>query len=57
MANIELNKRQISYVLLSLNKFENELLNQDNEDFGDELDDVLMIQDLKKIFTHAKEKE
>jgi hypothetical protein len=55
MANIELSKRQLSYVILALNKYEAELLDSEEEDMGDEVDDLLMVQDLKTIFKREKE--
>lgn len=55
MTKIELSKRQLAYVILALNKYETELLESGNEDMEDELDDLLMIQDLKALFKKEKE--
>ena len=55
MINIELDKKQIAYVMLALNRYESELLNSEDEDMGDELGDLIMIQNLKHIFKNAKD--
>ncbi len=46
MHMIELGDRQLTYLLLALRRYEQALMDSEDEALGDELDDLLMVQDL-----------
>lgn len=56
MSSIDLSDREISYILLALRKHEEMLLAVSDEDEGDSINDLLIIQALrKKLKSHRQQ--
>lgn len=53
MHTIDLGDRQLTYLLIALRRYEQALMESGEEEMGDELDDLLMVQDLiSKLSEH-----
>jgi hypothetical protein len=55
MANLEFSSKEITYLLLSLNQYEQALLEQEGEEMEDAATDLIFIQSLSKKLKAAKE--
>ncbi|HEY0684005.1 MAG TPA: hypothetical protein VGD45_16865 [Steroidobacter sp.] len=55
MKAIELSEKEITYTLIALRRYEKALLEQDDEEMGDTLTDLLMVQSLIKKLSAAKQ--
>ncbi|GLQ91531.1 hypothetical protein [Dyella acidisoli] len=55
MINVELSARELTYLLLSLRKYEQGLMAQEEEEMEDTATDLIFIQSLSKKLVAAKE--
>jgi hypothetical protein len=55
MINVELSAKELAYLLLSLRKYEQALLEQEGEDMEDAAMDLIFVQSLSAKLKAAKE--
>ena len=54
MTKLELNDRETTYLLVALRKYEESLLVTEDEEAGDSITDLLVVQALRKKVNEAK---